>query len=1443
MDKKTNITAIILLLFSYAASAGTGTSEAATVSYKFQKSSCDNVICNGSSTCNQTALPGSTPSGTYISTVWDWETDYIAGVNWASCTYAPVNGTSCEASSLQDAMFTPTFPKDMSLSEISVDVRASFEANAANYISNPPKLWVNLFDMDPDASCPPFEGGTLIGSSAQLDWPYGRSVLGTLNLPLTGISYAITAGHRIRIDLYTTKGYTHVGFPTYGVIRFGGNNQTQLNITQTSDEVTIVGPGMDPPDAHVGPGSLPTALDSFTLQSSGGSDLIGEIKVALVPDGSYNYIDSLSITNNDGTITYGSVSSPSSDTISITLTTPIDVTTSSSQYKLWVSPKQHSAMPAVPGGSYPIQGSVTAITSFYNNTAIDDAPTTLLTVDNLSPGNPSWGDNTASENQIALNWTNPGDQDFDRVLILRSTSTIVNAPVEGATYAQGDVIGSSLVRYAGNLQSFVDTGLTNGTDYYYRIFAVDTSGNYSSGVSTGPHQPNLVITIGNGSDPVDSLAAPGTTFVLDSFTVVLSDYQAINIPSITVGFSSGASLYLNTVEITSDDGGYVKGSVTGPFSSDEITIPVTSMWAGIPASSYKVKVTTKSNASLPPPPGSLYTLTGSVTAVSSASFTNKSYGDTSSSSVSIDNLSPGNPAWGTYWIEDGGLSIHWTNPSDPDFSEVLILRDTSPVADAPTEGVNYFENNYIGTSKIVHRGGSLVIYDWGLTNGQDYYYRIFAKDTSGNYSSGAAIGPLQPNINFYVGDGAGPLPNRRICPGCSDTLDAFSLQTNSGSADVTGLIFSFSPGVATLLSDVSLYSSDSSHLDSIPNPSSDTIVFSVNIPVTTTKKYYYVKVTSKSHGSLSQGDFDITGVISAVTTVENIHKTYADTTSATVTIDNLPPADPVWGVVTPLDRKIVLSWTNPANADFNRVLILRNTSPIEESPTDGTGYYAGYSVGTSKVVYCDTAQTIADINLTNGTDYYYKIFALDRYGNYSSGTAVGPYKPLATDITASMSATASVQGATGISINMNYSDDANANNSYTVDYKLSSSGTWTNWVTNAAHIASPYSTSITGLSPGIYDVRMTFNDPDGYLGSNQITTTAIDLLTPNKTAAGITSVSSGSSSGLTVNMNYSDDANANNSYTVDYKLSSSGTWTNWVTNAAHTASPYSTSITGLSPGIYDLRMTFNDPEGVSGTNPQTVTAIDLTGPMTTPAVVTATGGILKLFVNTPFYDDSNNNNSCQVEYKISWSGVWDNWGVQSCRVSPVALTVLTPDPYDVRVTYQDPDGVSGNAVQIINSVLPQSAKLIHNSETTGSSYWAPMGWGVVGGMYGEFTCETCHMKNSPNISRIKDMIELEGVPPRQVTFWSRRGLDSYGDDSEPRFMPMTSRICEVCHTMTNGLQNTPLDDPQIFGPIHQYEQPEPANHFNANGKGNCICCHTHETGFAIPQFLNPNCAE
>jgi len=121
-------------------------------------------------------------------------------------------------------------------------------------------------------------------------------------------------------------------------------------------------------------------------------------------------------------------------------------------------------------------------------TSTDQTFSTLA--DTTPPANVSGFAATPANQQNTLNWTNPADADFAGVKIQRSTVSNPATPTSGTTV------------YNSNGTSVVDTGLVNGTIYYYTAFAYDSSGNFASGALT------------NGK-PFDTTApGPVTSFVV-----------------------------------------------------------------------------------------------------------------------------------------------------------------------------------------------------------------------------------------------------------------------------------------------------------------------------------------------------------------------------------------------------------------------------------------------------------------------------------------------------------------------------------------------------------------------------------------------------------------------------------------------------------------------------------------------------------------------------------------------------------------------------------------------------------------------------------------------------------------------------------------------------------------------------------------------------------------
>ena len=90
-------------------------------------------------------------------------------------------------------------------------------------------------------------------------------------------------------------------------------------------------------------------------------------------------------------------------------------------------------------------------------------------------------------------------------------------------------------------------------------------------------------------------------------------------------------------------------------------------------------------------------------------------------------------------------------------------------------------------------------------------------------------------------------------------------------------------------------------------------------------------------------------------------------------VDITPPANISGLAVNPTDQMVFLSWTNPSDADFAGVLIVRNETGTPNSLYDGT------------VVYDGLEASFADISVENGKPYFYRVFAYDSAFNYANG--------------------------------------------------------------------------------------------------------------------------------------------------------------------------------------------------------------------------------------------------------------------------------------------------------------------------------------------------------------------------------------------------------------------------------------------------------------------------
>jgi hypothetical protein len=1253
-------------------------------------------------------------------------------------------------------MYSVPYAVPMTIASISL--RLSYAIVNSTIQSEPG--FARFYDVDGNAAC---SDGLLIGQTPDLVFPLSK-----VTLDLKGLSYNIQPGHRIRVELWHNSswlgGASGEGSMsiTYGT---GTDSGLIIDQTPTSTETCTVGPGAVLPDAIIIPGGPETAANAFTLQTSTGTDSVLLAGVSLSQPGSSAAISAISVKSDDGNITYGSVVNPATEPVLIPLSTPITATTTPVQYKIMVTPKTAAAIPS--GSSYAVRAFVSRIDSSYTK-VYNDTPSTTVTINNLTAGMPAWGSIIPGDSSVLLNWTNPEGGGFQSVLVLRGTTPVTATPVNGSSYTVGSSLGASKVVYTGNLQTFTDglaagDYLWNGTPYYYRIFARNTSGTYSLGATAGSFTPvqsgTGSVVVGDGTNPANRKIGLTSSANLDAFTI--TSWPPSHLSSVTFTLPPGMSAYRPGISLYDSNGNsrYQQAtSDTVVFSN--YTNPATGLKYALGSVSTPFMIQISANLNYPPPAGTEMDITGIVTAVTVDNpDMNMTYNDTASATITIDNKPTSDPVLKSMTPGDSRVGLGWQNPADSDTYGTLILRNTVPVTDAPRSGFGYSPGYTIGTSTVAYRSAgyaplsSEVFTDSGLVNGTSYYYKIFTLDQSYNYSSGLPVGPGTPIVQITVGNGTDPA-NSTIAPGSSAaSLDAFTV-TSTSSASINSVTVTLSPGAPDVVGSVRITSSNGVTVyGSIDNPVAETMTIpTTGFVATVTPLDCRIQIIPKSHAEMPAvpgAEVAVTGRVTAVTTVASTDKVYNDTTSATLTVDNLSPGDPVGAVAEHLDGGFYLSWLNPVDPDYNSVVVLRDTVPVTGLPAEGASYVTGMTIGSSNVVYSGNLRSYTDMGLINGSNYHYRLFSLDSHGNYSAGRAIGPLAPLPSNWTIAGTAAATMQGLDAIAVVMPFSNDANGNGTCGVEYKLTSGSIWAPWQGVISRSAANCTTIITGLVPGSrYDVRMVYNDSDGLLGNASQTVSGIVALSLLQTTAGM----------LTANLNgesiyfmatFTNDYNHDNSCLIEYKRSVDNTWT--------------------------------------------------TGP-----------GVIR---NEGFFGD-------------------------------FIVGLRQGVSYDVRVTYIDPDGVNGSAVQIVSGLVTPSVKnprMIHSSlNANKKGYWSEYGgWGVPGGQYGEFTCMTCHELRARNVAGVKSFISLNPLPQSitpdsnwggQVRFdGPASSTYGFGDDSVARPFPQEiNRICEVCHSLTRG---GPGNIPEANKPPeHRKIQLEPASH----NPPDCTRCHTHDTGFKSP---------
>ncbi len=866
-------------------------------------------------------------------------------------------------------------------------------------------------------------------------------------------SFAVTASSTTTC---TATGLTN-GTPYYFKIftqDTSGNWSTGATLDPVSpgDKTVTLGTGNDDVGGTLPPGSTATTSDTFTLTTDTSTDVIQSVTVTLSASSSYA-LSLVEITNDAGSTVYGSQTNPTSDTVSITLSTnTLTATTATTTYRIRVTPKSHTNMPAVPGSTYGVTSYVSSVRGTSGLVIGNDfgATTTVLLIDNQSTGNANevgftWTSRTsAADNDwygvtygnglfVAVAQSGTGNRVMtspDGIAWTSRTSAADN-DWYGVTYGNGLFVAVAATSTTSNVMTSSDgvtwtlqTGASvnnwRSVTYGNGLFVAVASSGSASGTDrimtssdgiTWTSRTNPVsnlwysVTYGNGLFVAVAQSGTGNRVMTspDGIAWTSRTSAADNVWS-SVTYGNG----LFVAVAYSGTGNRVMTSPDGTTWTSR-TSAADNGWYGVTYGNGLFVAVAQSgtgNRVMTSPDGITWTIR---TSAADNSWRGVTYGN--GLFVAVASSGTGNrvmtsPSSYAVLASSTSISITFTNPDDTDTATTTILRSTSPITDTPTEGVSYATSSTIGASNAVcsfavTASSTTTCTATGLTNGTPYYFKIFTQDTSGNWSTGATLDPVSPgDKTITLGTGTDGVGGTLLPGGTATTSNTFTLTTDTGTDVIQSVTITLSASSSEALSLIEITNDAGSTVyGSQDNPTSDTIPITLStntLTATTATTTYRIRITPKSHVNMPLVPGSAYYVTSYISNVRGTSGAVVgnDFIATTVIIDNESPAAPSTTVGTKNSQEqIILSYTTASTLDSRDVVVLRSTSPITDSPVEGTNYAVGNTIGASTVTCVasstplSTASTCTFTSPLRATNYYFKIFTKDTTGNYSTGAS------------------------------------------------------------------------------------------------------------------------------------------------------------------------------------------------------------------------------------------------------------------------------------------------------------------------------------------------------------------------------------------------------------------------------------------------------------------------
>lgn len=308
-----------------------------------------------------------------------------------------------------------------------------------------------------------------------------------------------------------------------------------------------------------------------------------------------------------------------------------------------------------------------------------------------------------------------------------------------------------------------------------------------------------------------------------------------------------------------------------------------------------------------------------------------------------------------------------TTPAD----NYLVLMSTSAtLTDMPATGTVYAIDDEVGNAKVVSISGTS-FNATGLTPSTPYYFYVFSTGGTTCYN---VISPLNGNTTTTTPPACTP-PVTQVTNLAANNITGTSMDLSwtRGSGDNVLVIARTGAPV-----DAVIYNSVAYPAGTIIGTGNTVIYngpassFTYNSPLSQNTTYYLALYEYNS--------------------ADNCYLTPALTSNFTTLCTSPVNVSALSGNAG--NQQAAVSWTLPASACFDEIIVVASNAPIVNTGDTYTGSASTAYTGGEQIVYRGTGTTVTITGLTNGSTYYFKAFT--RKGtNYSAGVQITiiPYDP------------------------------------------------------------------------------------------------------------------------------------------------------------------------------------------------------------------------------------------------------------------------------------------------------------------------------------------------------------------------------------------------------------------------------------------------------------------